>query len=185
MRMRQISFAARKSHGQFRAGIHVAEQDVGNSVLPLAACVPCFQDTAHLIEPWHGNCAAGFENDNCSRIGCGHPLNERILIVRQRETRQIEIFACPLIGKHNGDIRFLCQGCRGGPVRAGVKFDCRTRSFVGDGFQRRGWKPHMLFPFGGAASRRIHLCRTATGDHSGVCVESNDRDGTQLRTIQG
>src|SRR2546430_12511818 len=52
-------------------------------------------------------------------------------------------------------------------------FRSRTRSFVGDGFQRRGWKPHMLFPFGGAASRRIHLCRTATGE---------DRKSTRLNS---
>ena len=70
----------------------------------------------------------------------------RILIIRQRQIRQVKILAGPLVRKHNGHIRLFSQ--RRGRIRIvpGRKLHGQPRSFRSNRLHRRSWKPHMRFP---------------------------------------
>ena len=96
-------------------------------------------------KPWPDD-GAGIRSDNL--------LDQGILVVRQRQARQVHIFCQPLVRKDDSDIRALCQIRGGLRIGTGVKLNLRVRQFGSQGLQRRGREPYVILPVGCALARR-------------------------------
>src|ERR1700677_11827 len=97
--MRQICLAFRESDGQFAGWINVPNENIRQCLVSGTACIPCLDYCCSFVEPWHGDSRTGFKDNDGARI-CGCDLlDQSILLVRKRKTRQVHAFGYPLIGK--------------------------------------------------------------------------------------
>src|ERR1700680_119672 len=97
--MWQICLAFRESDGQFACWINVPNENIRQCLVPGTACVPCLDYCCNFVEPWHGDGRTGFKDNDRARIRRCDLLDQSILLVRQRKTRQVHVFGYPLIGK--------------------------------------------------------------------------------------
>src|SRR5260370_17694439 len=50
--------------------------------------------------------------------------------------------------------------------------------------QWRSREPHVLLPLRSRTPRWIHLCRSAPGNHAGIGMRADNRDGMHFRAIE-
>ena len=100
-----------KVTGSFAGGVHVSEEDVGQSLGSANSRIPHFSDAGDGVGPRHGDRAARLKHHDRFWIGRSYRADQRILIVRERERRGIVAFAHWLVDEDNGDLRCLGQTC--------------------------------------------------------------------------
>jgi hypothetical protein len=132
LRMGKVGIALWKSNRKPARGVHLAEENVGNRRASANSRIPGFQYGAHLIDPGHQKCSAGFGHNDGVWISGGHLTNQIVLVARQFERGQIGVFVGELMDKHNGDIGLPGKLRRSGRISAVVIEEIRMRGFGED-----------------------------------------------------
>ena len=109
--------------------IDVPNEDVCQCLVSSTACVPCLDDPGHFVDPRHGDSSTGFEHNDGAGIRSDDLLDQGILVIRQRQTRQIHILGQPLVRKDDCDVRVLRQVRGGFQIGTGIKLNLRVRQF--------------------------------------------------------
>src|ERR1700722_17456069 len=97
--MWQIGLAFRERDGQFACWINISNENIRQCLVSGTSRVPCLDYCCNFVEPWHGDDSTGFKDNDRARICRCDSLDQSILLVRKRKTRQVHVFGHPLIGK--------------------------------------------------------------------------------------
>nr|GEU28380.1 hypothetical protein [Tanacetum cinerariifolium] len=179
----QLAFRGREGRGQVAGRIDFAEQHAGNRLAAARTGIPRLQHGRAAVHPRHQHGARRLEHHHGFRIGGGHRIDQRILVVGQRQRHGVQRLAHPLLGEHDDRVGAGRQSGCGGGIGAVVVHHAGATGARLDFLQGRrrvvhhGPRPRERRDTGHRiAADRIHERRPAAGQHAHVRMGADHHD---------